>query len=214
MAKFDMETLQRYLSPEGFQGLDGFMEALPQRVGQSILIAGGIAWAAAAGCLLYANLVSESTAKLRTELVKAEAMKPLVPTITETDVPATEMNTKIEQIKKTFKDIGVNATDGKVTISSEDAKMYGAWLQSIYLVMGLGEGYKVTMTDMCQGSECKAKSNKSFLSASFAVKKLSVVAGQDPSAMGDMGDGGAAPMEGAPPSGAPGGPGGMMPPPT
>lgn len=184
MAKFNMELMQRYLSPDGMQGLDSFIESMPQRVGKSILIAGAIAWATAAGCLLYANLISESTAKLRTELVKSEALKPIVPTIEETDVPAAEMNGKIEQIKKTFKEMGITVSDGKVTISSEEPKMYGAWLQSIYLVMGLGEGYKITMKDMCQGSECKAKSNKSFLSASFDVKKLNIKAG-DPVPSGE-----------------------------
>lgn len=178
--KFDMTQMKRWLSPEGYHGLDTFLESLPARVSKNILIAAGVAWAVAGLALVYANILSSSYAELKTELLKTEAVKPLVPSIVETPVPATETAAKIDHLKKVFKDLNITATDGVVTIGVEDPKFYGAYLQSVYAIMALGEGYKITMTELCQGSECKVKSSKPFLYASFDVKKLEVKTSESP----------------------------------
>lgn len=180
-SKFDMALIKRWLSPEGYQGFDAFIENLPSRVSQTVLIAAGVAWAIGGVGMVYANMQSEKVAKLRDELMKTEALKPMVPTIAENPVPATEITSKMEMIKKVFKDLTITPGEGTVIISSEDPKMYGAFLQTIYTVMGLGDGYKITMKEMCQGRDCKLKSNKPFLYASFDVKKLEVKSTESPS---------------------------------
>ncbi len=120
-------------------------------------------------------------AKLRTELLEARAVQPIVPTITEEPVPAAETAAKTDALKKVFKDLSITANDGSLTVSVDDPKYYGAFLQSVYAIMALGEGYKVTMTEMCQGSDCKTKSTKPFLYAAFDVKKLKVESHESPS---------------------------------
>lgn len=180
-SKFDMALIQRWLSPQGYQGFDAFIENLPSRVSQTVLIAAGVAWAVGGVGLVYANMQSEKVAKLRDELLKTEALKPTVPTIAENSVPVAEITAKMDLIKKVFKDLTITPGEGSIIISSEEPKMYGAFLQTIYTVMGLGDGYKITMKEMCQGRDCKTKSNKPFLYASFDVKKLEVKSTESPS---------------------------------
>lgn len=180
-SKMDMTQIKRWLSPAGYQGLDTFLETLPARVSHNILIAAGVAWAVAAALLLYANLQSTSYAELRTELLKTEAVKPLVPSIVENPVPAAEMTVKVDQMKKVFKDLAFTVNDGGIIVSVDDPKYYGAFLQSVYAIMALGEGYKVTMSELCEGGECKTKSSKPFLYAAFDVKKLEVKTSESPS---------------------------------
>lgn len=177
--KFDMARIQRALSDEGIRGFNDLVENLPRRSSKNVLIAAAVAWAFAGVCAVYINIMSESVATLRADVLKATALKPLVPTITEISAPAAEMTSKLETAKKVYKELNINVTDGVITLSAEDPKLYGPYLQTSYAVMGMGSGYKITLKELCEGSQCKDKS-KPFLYASFDVKKLEVKAIESP----------------------------------
>lgn len=177
--KFDLARLQRSLSDEGVRNFNDFVENLPRRTSKNILIAAGVAWAFVGLCALYINIITASVAELRAEVLKTDALKPLVPSIVETGAPAAELTPKMDMAKKVFKELTINVSDGNINIGGEDAKLYGAFMQTAYAIMSLGEGYKVTLKELCEGSACK-DATKPFLYASFDVKKLEVKGNESP----------------------------------
>ena len=178
-SKFDIARIQRTFSDESMRNFNDFVENLPKRTSKNILIAAAVSWAFVGVCAVYINIMSSSVATLRADVLKADALKPLVPAITEISVPAAEMTPKLETAKKVFTGLNINVADGNVALSAEDSKLYGAFLQTSYAVMSLGEGYKVTLKELCEGAQCKDK-NKPFLYASFDVKKLEVKTTESP----------------------------------
>ncbi len=178
--KFDFDRLKRLASSEGFKGIDEFVDAMPHRVSKSILIAAGVVWATVAIAVVFANIKTEDITKLRADVLKAEAVVPKVPNINEIPVSADEIQSKITVTEKVYEGISFKIQEGGIQISSNDQKLYGPFMQSIYSVMSLGAGYKITLTSYCEGKNCQQSDNKPFLYAVFSVKKLEVKSSESP----------------------------------
>lgn len=180
-SKFDFATIQRSLSDEGVRGFNDFVENLPKRTSKNILIAAAVAWAMAGLCCVYINIMATNVATLRAEVLKTDALKPMVPTVIENNALAADLTPKMDLSKKAFKELTINVSDGNITVSATDGKQYGPFMQTAYAVMALGEGYKITLKELCEGSGCTT-ANKPFLYASFDVKKLEVKGAESPAA--------------------------------
>ncbi len=80
-----MRALQKLMQPSAANDFNAFLEKLPVLVGNQVLMAGGIAWAAAAALGLYTFIDTKKLIDMRAELKNTEALKPMVPKIT--DIP-------------------------------------------------------------------------------------------------------------------------------
>lgn len=172
--KFDLDRLKRLTSAEGMKGFDEFVDAMPQRLSQSLLIIAGVVWALVGVAIVFANIKTEDIANLRSEVLKTEAVRPNVPNISETPVSTAEIRTKIATTQDVYENINFTISDGRIEISTNDNKQYGPFIQTIYSIMSLGSGYKITLNSYCEGANCQESGNRAFLSATFNVNKLEV----------------------------------------
>lgn len=163
--------INRYLSPQGMGDLNKFLEQMPVRAGYGILIAGGIAWFVAGIAVVYATTLAKDVASIRAELVKSEALKPVVPQIVNTPVPDEEIKAFAEKVNPLYKDVNINMLQGgKITVSATSGQFFGAFREAINHAYNGGQGWRLALNSLCVGRECKG----SFLSGEFSVNRIKV----------------------------------------
>lgn len=177
---FDIERLKRLTSSEGLQGINDFVEALPHRVSKSILIAAGVVWLAVGISIVFANIKTEDITKLRADVLKAEAVVPKVPSINEIPITVDELKKNMSVTEKVYDGLTFAYQDGSIQVSTNDPKLYGPFMQTVYSIMSLGAGYKISLVSYCEGGKCQESDNKPFLYAGFSVKKLEVKPSESP----------------------------------
>lgn len=172
---FDYRKLQKYASPQAFNDLNDFLESLPVRAGQGVLIAAGIAWAVAGFAIFYAIIQAQQVAELRTELLKAEALVPQVPKIVRESVPDQKIKAFAARVDKAYQNVKVVSSGNTIKVTSGNGRFFGAYREAIgHLFNGgdsrLGETWRIDVKSMCVGRECKGN----FLNGEFTVYKLAV----------------------------------------
>ena len=167
---FDWKSLQKFLNPEAANDLSRFMDKMPVHAGKSALIAAGIAWAAVAALGLFAVMQAKELTELRATLQTSEAIRPLVPTITQTPVPAADLNKVENQYKAAYPSLTVRASNGSISIKSKQTSDFAQFREAIGQVVNSGKGWKVTVDSMCVGRECK----EGGLNATLKVQKLKI----------------------------------------
>ncbi|MBU0859452.1 MAG: hypothetical protein KJ667_05910, partial [Alphaproteobacteria bacterium] len=107
LKSFDWRSLQKYLDPKVSGDLNHFLEKLPQTAGQTVLIAAGIAWAAAAAIGLYTAVQTKELITLRAELKNTETLRPIVPTISDVPVNAGQIKSFTDNMAATYRGLQV-----------------------------------------------------------------------------------------------------------
>ncbi len=151
---FDMRVINRYMSPQSMEDLNAFMEKMPGNAGKTALIAGGIVWAIAAVLGLNMFMQSKQLVELRAELQKAEALKPVVPTVTGKPADATALGAWVTEAKQAYTGLDVSANGNTVTIQSRETGAYAQFRESISHVMNGGPNWKANIDTFCLGREC------------------------------------------------------------
>lgn len=174
MSKFDLKqlnaTINKYLSPQGMNDMNLFLEQMPMRAGYGVLIAGGIVWLIAGLAVVYATTVAKDVAEIRTELIKSEALKPVVPKLVKTPVPTGAVEQFVERVNPLYKDVKINGSGGKINVTSNSGRYFGAFREAINHAYNGGQRWRLSLESLCVGRECTG----GFLQGSFSVNTLKV----------------------------------------
>lgn len=167
---FDWRSLQRYFSAQASSDLNDFLEKLPQKAGQTVLVAAGMAWAAGLTLGLYTTVQTQSLIEVRSELQNVSTLKPLVPVIRNVPVPQAEINNFGSSLATTYPDIVVKAQGPSLYLSSQTTALFGQFREAIGHVQNGGDGWQVSMDRLCVGREC----DREKLAVLLKISKVSV----------------------------------------
>jgi hypothetical protein len=167
---FDWKSLQKFLNPEAANDFSRFMDKMPVQAGKGALIAAGIAWGTVAVLGLLTVMQVKDLTELRATLQTTEALKPLVPVITQEAVPNDEIVKAAEKFKLTYPTLTVGTNGGSITISSKQTADFAQFREAIGHVVNGGRGWKVGVASLCVGRECK----DSGLGAVLKIEKLKI----------------------------------------
>lgn len=167
----DWRSLQRLTNPQAMKDFDAFLDSLPLNVGYNALIAAGIAWVLAGGSVLFTSMEVEKVSKLRSELLKIEALQPPIPVLKYTPVSKAAIEALALKIEATYPGIKTLAEgEGKVLVTGSDTDYFPQFLAAISTLQNGGKNWKVKVDSMCIGRDCKtAKLTASLLIDSVRV---------------------------------------------
>lgn len=168
--KFDPKALNKYFSPRAFDDLNAFLEKLPQNAGKTVLIAAGIAWAMVATLGLFTTLKAQDLNNLRAQLQDAQALKPIVPVISEIPVDSTVVADYAKKMSEVYKTLEIRANNNQITIQSAQTANFSLFREAVSQVQNGGAGWKVSLVNMCVGRECKQKQ----LSITLKINKINI----------------------------------------
>ncbi len=174
MKNFDFKTINakinKYLSPQGMNDMNKFIEQMPMRAGYGVLIAGGIAWFIGGLAVVYATTVAKDVAEIRAELIKSEALKPVVASLVQQPVPALEVADFVERTNPLYSDITITANGSKISLMSGSGRYFGAFREAINHAYNGGQRWRLSLESLCVGRECEG----GFLTGTFNVNTLKV----------------------------------------
>jgi hypothetical protein len=174
MSKLDFKSLNtklsKYLSSGGMNDINKFLENMPTRAGHTVLIAGGIAWFIGGLAVVYATTVAKDVADIRAELVKSEALKPVVAQLKTNPVPDEEIKAFVDKVDPLYRDVDISALRGKISITSSDGRYFGAFRETVNHAYNGGLRWRLSLESLCVGRECDG----AFLSGVFKVNTLSI----------------------------------------
>lgn len=174
MKKFDFKAfnaaINKYLSPQGMNDMNRFIEQMPLRAGHGILIAGGIAWFVGGLAVVYATTVAKDIADIRAELIKSEALKPVVASLVRQPVANDDIAKFVERVNPLYKDVQISTKGSKVTMVSSSGRYFGAFREAINHAYNGGQRWRLSLESLCVGRECDG----GFLSGTFNVNTLKV----------------------------------------
>lgn len=168
--KFDLNSLNKYLSPQGLGDLNKFIEEMPMRAGYAACVVAGVVWFIAGLGIVYATTVAKDVAEIRAELVKSEALKPVVPQIQQTAVNANDIKQFVDRVNPLYRDVEITASNNVITFKSNSGRYFGAFREAVNHAYNGGQGWRLSLQSICVGRECKS----GFLSGQFAVNRLTV----------------------------------------
>jgi hypothetical protein len=166
----NLKAINRYVSPRAFNDLNAFLEKLPSNVGQTALLAIGIAWATAAGLGLYTSIKAQDLNNLRAQLQDAQALKPIVPVINEVAVETAAVDAFVKHMTEIYKNLEIRNTGNAITMNSDRTGYYALFREAVAQVQNGGAGWKVSLDGLCVGRECKQKQ----LSIALKINKISI----------------------------------------
>lgn len=169
--KFDAVTLKRYLSPHAYKDLDVFLEQLPVRAGQAVIIAGVAAWVMAGLSVTYVSMQIHKIMELRADILKAESLKPTVPIIAKIPIEGTEVEVFSKKLAELYPQITVLGAGSRLEIRAPTTDKYGAFREATGHAFNGGKGWRLGIENLCVGRECKAGG---VVSGAFNVYRLRV----------------------------------------
>ena len=169
--KFDLNSLNKYLSPQAMGDFNQFLEQLPMRAGYGVLIAAGIVWLFAGMAVVFSTVIAKDVAEIRSELVKSEALKPVVPKLVEIPVETTELQSFVDRVDPLYKNVSLAKIENKLIVQSTDGRYFGAFREAINHAYNGGQGWRLSLESLCVGRECE---KGVFLKGEFKVNRLSV----------------------------------------
>lgn len=166
----NLKSMNRFFSPRAFNDLNAIIERLPSNVGQTALLAIGIAWATAAALGLYTTIKAQDLNNLRAQLQDAQALKPIVPIINEVAVETKEVEAFVKHMAEIYKNLEIRNTANAVFINADRTGYYALFREAVAQVQNGGAGWKVSLDTLCVGRECKQKQ----LSIALKINKINI----------------------------------------
>lgn len=171
---FDANTFfKKITSPKASGDLNAFLENLPKKTGQTLLIMTGVAWAGVGLVAVYATMQLQAFTELRAELQETEAVNPAVPSIENRSVSREEVDTFVKQAEKIYKNIAFDAKGNTITISGNSTQLFGRFREAVGHVQNGGKGWRVTIKELCVGRECK-ESKKKPLDITLNINRIEI----------------------------------------
>ncbi len=108
--------------------------------------------------------------KLRAEFVKVEALKPPIPVIQYSPVPATTLKGIEDKIAQTYKGIAfvASGSDGSATLSAVDTDYFPQFLGAINVLENAGRNWRVNIVSLCAGQDCATSKLSAILKIEVA----------------------------------------------
>lgn len=169
--KIDIVTLKRYLSPGAYKDLDVFVEQLPMRAGQGLIIAGVAAWLMAGLAITYVTMQANHIMQLRADILKAEALKPTVPVINRAAADGKSVDEFAKKLAELYKQLSVSARGNRIELRAATTDKYGAFREAVGHAFNGGPGWRLSVDEMCVGRECEGNQG---LYGTFSVFRLQV----------------------------------------
>ncbi len=170
LQNFDWRSLKKYTSPQASEDLNKFLEKMPVNAGKTMLIIAATAWGCAGMIGLYTTVQIQKLTELRAELEEAEALQPIVPTISDVAIDSTEVLKFVESVKDIYKGLEIRASGSSVSLTSTSTTGFGQWREAVGHVQNGGSGWRVNIENLCVGRECQREP----LAAVLKINKVSV----------------------------------------
>lgn len=154
LKSFDWRVLNKYLQPQATNDLNAFLERMPQMVGKQVLIAAGIAWGAAGVIGLYATIQTQHMIELRGKLKDTQALRPMVPSISDSPVSANEVKVFADELAAIYRGLVIRPQGSNIQISATETSRFAEFREAIGHVQNGGSGWRVTVERLCVGREC------------------------------------------------------------
>lgn len=167
----DWTFLKKLADPKSSGDLNAFLEKIPQNAGQTVLIAAGVAWAAAGAMGLFTTLQVQQMTELRAKLKETQALKPSVPVIKDVPVDKAEIDSLVKTMKAIYTGLDINPGEASIIITSTTTANFGQFREAVGHVQNGGSGWRVSLEKLCVGRECE---NNQKLGASLKINKVSV----------------------------------------
>lgn len=168
---FQLNQLQRYISPNAYKDLDVFLEKLPQRAGHGIIIAGAIAWLLAGCAVLYASTQASKVMTLRADILKSEALKPAVPMLVSLPVSGQQLQDFAKNLEQLYPQIQISTQGDFIEVKGGKTDVYGAFREAVGHMFNGGKGWRVSVDSLCVGRECQGNIG---LAGRFKINRLTV----------------------------------------
>lgn len=169
--KFDLNSLNKYLSAQAMGDLNIFLEQLPMRAGHGVLIAAGVVWLFAGMAVVYSTVIAKDVAEIRAELVKSEALMPVVPKLVELPVEDSELQGFVDRVDPLYTNVSLTKIENKLILQSASGRYFGAFREAINHAYNGGQGWRLSLESLCVGRECE---KGVFLKGEFKVNRLLV----------------------------------------
>lgn len=145
---------KKLTSSQSSKDLNEFLEKMPHTAGHTVLIAAGIAWAAAAAIGLFTTVQIQGLTQQRADLKAAEALKPIVPTIR--DVPVNQADVKLfaDDLTKIYPDLVIKNAGASIQVAARTTANFGQFREAVSHVQNGGSGWRVSVDRLCVGREC------------------------------------------------------------
>ena len=167
---FDWRVLKKYTSAKATNDLNAFLEALPQRTGQTALIAAGIAWTCAAAAGLYTVVQTQNLTTLRAELKETQALQPPVPKIRDVPIDREAVQSFAQTLSEIYPGLDIKSQGAAIQISAGSTGSFGQFREALGHVQNGGQGWRVNVERLCVGRECSSDK----LAALLKINKVSV----------------------------------------
>jgi hypothetical protein len=163
-------VFKKLTSAQSSQDLNTFLERMPQTAGHTVLIAAGIAWAAAAAIGLFTTVQIQGLTQQRADLKAAEALKPIVPTIRDVPVDPKEVASFVVDLTKIYPDLVIKSAGPSIQVAARTTANFGQFREAVSHVQNGGSGWRVSVDRLCVGRECAADK----LAVLLKINKVSV----------------------------------------
>lgn len=167
---FDWRSLKKYTSPRAAEDLNRFLEGIPNHVSKSMLVAAGIAWAAAGVLGLYTTIQLQKLTELRATFQEDQALRPVVPEIKNLAVRSDDIKTFVADIDKMYGGLTIKAQGSSIVIHASSINGFSQFRDAIGHVLNGGTNWRVDIDSLCVGRECE----RFPLSTTLKVSKVSV----------------------------------------
>lgn len=170
LQNFDWRSLKKYTDPQAAEDLNKFLEKMPVNAGNTMLMIAAVVWSVAGAAGLFATVKIQALTELRAELQEAEALQPIVPTISDTAINPSEVKTFADSVTDIYRGIEIKANGSSLVLSARSTGDFGQWREAIGHVQNGGSGWRVNIDRLCVGREC----DRHPLAAALKINKVSV----------------------------------------
>ena len=167
---FDWRSFSKLFSSQAINGMNDFLEKLPQNTSKSLLIIVAVIWGAAATLGLYTTVKIQEFSELFVVRDEAKALLPVVPKIQDKPVASRDVQSFVDELQKIYKGLEIKGNSSNIIIRAKSTALFGQFRESIGHVQNGGLGWRVDVDRLCVGRECKQYP----LSASLKINKVSV----------------------------------------
>ena len=170
LQNFDWRSLQRYFEPKAADDLNAFLEKMPQTVGQTMLVIAGVVWVGAGAAGLFATVQLKQLAEVRAELEEVQALKPIVPNLSEVTVSQKDVAVFAESMAEIYDGVDIQSSGTTISINAKSTAEFGRFREAVGHVQNGGSGWRVNVDRLCVGREC----GNNPLAASLKINKVTV----------------------------------------
>ena len=152
----EISRIKRYLNPQVLKDLDQFLDNLPIRAGLAPLIGAATIWIIAALAILFSYTKVTELVELQQELLKTEALRPSVPTITFLKIDNKTIEPIVEKIDQLYRGAQVKMLrDGTIEVKANTTAQFPQWRAAIDALTYANRSWRLKFEELCTGRECE-----------------------------------------------------------